>query len=87
VSYGLADCYARATTARDWAPPSQVARALRGQGVQFVDLERLDEAEAVLRESLELDPDSETARNELLLSMEALPKSCRSRLFIRRNGF
>ena len=34
------DCYARAATVRDWAPPSQVARALRGQGVQLIDLRR-----------------------------------------------
>jgi tetratricopeptide (TPR) repeat protein len=59
------DCYVRAASVRDWAPPSQVARALRGQGVQLVDLERLDEAEDALRRSLELEPGSETALNEL----------------------
>jgi tetratricopeptide (TPR) repeat protein len=59
------DCYVRAAAIRDWAPPTQIARALRGQGVQFVDLERLDEAEDALRWSLELEPDSETAHNEL----------------------
>jgi tetratricopeptide (TPR) repeat protein len=59
------DCYRRAASARDWAPSQQVARALRGQGVQLVDLNRLDEAEAALRSSLELEPDSEVARNEL----------------------
>jgi tetratricopeptide (TPR) repeat protein len=59
------DCYLRAAAVREWAPPTQIARALRGQGVQLVDLERLDEAEDVLRRSLELEPDSETAQNEL----------------------
>jgi tetratricopeptide (TPR) repeat protein len=59
------DCYVRAASVRDWAPPSQIARALRGQGVQLVDLDRLDEAEDALRRSLELEPDSETAHNEL----------------------
>jgi hypothetical protein len=55
----------RAASVRDWAPSSQIARALRGQGVQLVDLDRLDEAEDALRRSLELEPDSETANNEL----------------------
>jgi tetratricopeptide (TPR) repeat protein len=59
------DCYTHAASLRDWAPARQVARALRGQGVQLVDLNRLDEAEAALQRSLELEPDSETARNEL----------------------
>lgn len=59
------DCYVRAAAIREWAPPSQVARALRGQGVQLVDLDRLDEAEDAFRQSLELEPDSETAHNEL----------------------
>jgi tetratricopeptide (TPR) repeat protein len=59
------DCYIRAASLRAWAPPSQIARALRGQGVQLVDLDRLEEAEEALRQSLELEPDSQTARNEL----------------------
>ncbi len=59
------DCYVRAASVRDWAPASQLARALRGQGVQLVDLDRLDEAESALQKSLELEPDSEVAKNEL----------------------
>ena len=59
------DCYVRATSGRDWAPSSQIARALRGQGVQLLDLDRSDEAEDALRRSLELEPDSQTAQNEL----------------------
>ncbi len=59
------DCYVRAASVRDWAPASQVARSFRGQGVQLVDLDDLDEAERALQKSLELEPDSEVARNEL----------------------
>ncbi len=58
-------CYLRAATARDWAPQSHIARALRGQGVELIDLGRLDEAEDVLRRALELEPESDVARNEL----------------------
>lgn len=59
------ECYVRAASARDWAPPSSKARALRGQGVQLIDLGRLDEAEDLLRRSLALEPGSEVARHEL----------------------
>lgn len=58
-------CYLRAGTARDWSPTSYIARALRGQGVELIDLGRLDEAEDVLRRALELEPESDVARNEL----------------------
>jgi hypothetical protein len=43
---------------REWAPTSYVARALRGQGIQLIDLRRLDEAEAVLKQSLEFEPET-----------------------------
>ncbi len=59
------DAYTRATTIRDWAPSDQIARGLRGRGVQLVDLGRLDAAEQVLQKSLKLEPDSEVAKNEL----------------------
>ena len=59
------ECYVRAASVREWAPSSQIARALRGQGIQLVDLDRLDEAEDTLRRSLKLEPDSQTAHNEL----------------------
>jgi tetratricopeptide (TPR) repeat protein len=58
-------CYQRAATVRDWAPQSQVARALRGQGAALIDLERLSEAEVAFLKSLELDPGSENAKKEL----------------------
>jgi tetratricopeptide (TPR) repeat protein len=56
------DCYVRAASVRDWAPASQVARSFRGQGVQLVDLDDLDEAERALQKSLELEPDSARSR-------------------------
>lgn len=58
-------CYIRASTLRAWAPRPQIARALRGQGVQLVDLERLDEAEAALQRSLEFEPGNDLALQEL----------------------
>lgn len=59
------DCYVRAASARDWPPALYTARTLRGQGVALIDLDRLDEAEAALKRSLEYEPDNEGARNEL----------------------
>ncbi|GHU29594.1 hypothetical protein AGMMS50256_14820 [Betaproteobacteria bacterium] len=40
-------------------------RALRGIGAALVEMGRLDEAEAALRESQTIEPDSEVARHEL----------------------
>ena len=59
------DCYVRAASAREWSPRSYMALALRGQGVQLIDLNRLEEAESVLKRSLEYEPDNDGARNEL----------------------
>ena len=59
------ECYTRAASVRNWAPAHQTARALRGRGVQLVDLDRLDEAEAAFKQSQELEPGSEVARHEL----------------------
>jgi len=50
---------------RDWAPQAEIARLMRGIGVCLVDLKQLEEAEAWLKRSLELDPDSVVARKEL----------------------
>ncbi len=58
-------CYVRAASARDWAPASYRGRALRGQAVQLIDLDRLDEAEASLRLSLEYEPNNAGAQGEL----------------------
>lgn len=58
-------CYQQA---HDLASESrnQRAVALRGMGVQLIDLQCLDEAEARLKESLELDPDNSKAKFELV---------------------
>jgi tetratricopeptide (TPR) repeat protein len=58
-------CYVRATSVRNWAPASYTGRALRGQAVQLIDLDRLDEAEVILKRSLEYDPDNAGAHGEL----------------------
>lgn len=62
-AYGL---YMEAVESRSWASPTEVASAMRGAGVALVDLQRLDEAEDLLRRSLELDPESVIARKELI---------------------
>jgi tetratricopeptide (TPR) repeat protein len=59
------ECYIWAVSAREWSPAAYMARALRGQGVQLIDLDRLDEAETALKESLEYEPGNRGARNEL----------------------
>jgi tetratricopeptide (TPR) repeat protein len=46
--------------------PDQIhARALRGRGIALIDLNRLNEAEADLRRSLQFDPDSRVALGEI----------------------
>jgi len=47
-------------------PNLKRAAVLRGMGIQLMDLNRLDEAEGHLMESLELEPDNPTAKQELL---------------------
>lgn len=44
---------------------SWVARALRGEGFELIELRRLDEAETAFKKSLELEPGSHVARSEL----------------------
>ena len=57
--------FMKAIDIRTWAPPEQSARAMRGAAVALIDLKRLDEAEEMLKKSLELEPDNEVAKNEL----------------------
>ena len=57
-------CRVRAASTWDWAHKPYTAPALRGQDVPLIDLERLNEAEDALRRSLEVQPDSLTARHE-----------------------
>ena len=47
------------------APAADLALAFRGAGSTLIDLHRLDEAETCYKKSLELDPDSKLAHDEL----------------------
>lgn len=73
------ECYERAAVVRNWAPASQVSRALRGQGSALIDLCRLDDAENAYRRSLELEPNSELARKELEYIHEARQEQARQK--------
>lgn len=59
------ELYMRAFNVRPWATASQRARALRGAGVELVNLDRLDEAESLLKKSLEFAPGNSVAQDEL----------------------
>ena len=61
-AYGL---FVKVVDIRPWAPPGCRARALRGAAVALIDLKRLDEAEEMLKKSLELEPENEVAKKEL----------------------
>ena len=58
--------YMKAMTSRPWASKRLRARAMRGAAVTLIDLHKIDEAESLLKESLQLDPESEVAKNELI---------------------
>ena len=51
------------------------ARALRGQGFALIELNRLEEAENLFRDSLKLDPGSKMAQNELVYIRNLRSKS------------
>lgn len=57
--------YETAAVIRPWAASSTVAWALRRQGFELVELGRMADAQAVYRRSLEFDPDSKAAKDEL----------------------
>ena len=57
--------FMKAASIRPLIPDEHKARALRGAGVELIDLNRLDEAEALLKESLKFDPVSAGAQNEV----------------------
>lgn len=59
------DLFVKAIDTRPWASPQHRARAMRGAAVALIDLKRLDEAEEMLKKSLELVPDNEAAKHEL----------------------
>ena len=58
-------CYQQAESVRAWASPEQIGRALRGQGLNLIDLGRLEEAEAAFQRSLEVEPNHPNALHEL----------------------
>jgi tetratricopeptide (TPR) repeat protein len=55
------ETYQRAATARTLTPAPVKAEALRGQGFSLIELNRLDEAEKALKDSLVLEPNSDDA--------------------------
>lgn len=61
--------YRQAEAAAGISPPefhdSDLARALRGQGYALIELQQLDQAQAVFERSLTLEPENRIARNEL----------------------
>ena len=59
------ECYTHAALVRDWAPKSQIARALRGRGASLIDLGNLDEAEIAYRNALQMEPENANAQKEL----------------------
>jgi tetratricopeptide (TPR) repeat protein len=59
------DLFLNAAEIRPGAPSSQKARALRGAGIALIDLKRLDEAEEILKKSLEIEPENSTALSEM----------------------
>lgn len=72
------ECYVLAEKPNFASTLNILARALRGQGVALIDLNRLDEAEVCLRNSLKYEPDNKVAMNEIeyirrLHSGEAAP--------------
>jgi tetratricopeptide (TPR) repeat protein len=60
------DLYRKAIRIRPWVSPGLKAQAMRGAGAMLADLDRLNEAEVILRESLRIEPQSENAKNELI---------------------
>jgi tetratricopeptide (TPR) repeat protein len=59
------DVYIEASKAREWAPADQHARAQRGAAIALIDLGDLDKAEAMLNDSLSVEPGNRVALNEL----------------------
>ena len=60
------ELFMKALDNRPWIPSKLRARALRGAAIALIDLKRLDEAEEMLKKSLELDPENEVVKNELV---------------------
>ena len=59
------DLFIKASEIRSWALKIQRALALRGAAIALIDLKRMDDAENLLKKSLELEPENKVALNEL----------------------
>ena len=59
------DLYIKGYGSRSWAPAPQRSRALRGAAIALIDLKRLEEAEDLLKMSLEIEPHNRVALKEL----------------------
>jgi len=59
------ELYERVTDLSPFVTPADLATGLRGRGFILIERGELDTAEAFFIKSLQLDPDSEVARNEL----------------------
>ena len=70
----------------DLAPTLDRARFLRLSGVTLIDLNRLDDAEAVLKESLRLEPNNAATQNELDYIAELRAGAARRALEITASG-
>lgn len=64
------ELYEKAIKARSWTAPAIIARAMRGIGVALIDEKKLDKAEEYLLKSLELEPENQLAKNELVYIAE-----------------
>ncbi|MBT4296676.1 MAG: hypothetical protein HOD43_12825 [Candidatus Marinimicrobia bacterium] len=59
------ECYEKTLNMKNLSNDKQ-AIALRGMGVQLIDLQQWDEAESYLNASMEIEPENEIAKRELL---------------------
>lgn len=68
------ELYSQVNEIDEFTSPKIKAVALRGEGVQLIELKRLEEAKISLYKSLEYDPNNEIAINELMY-IDELQKS------------
>jgi len=68
------ECYSEVSDVNEFTSPKIKAVALRGEGVQLIELKRLEEAKIRFYKSLEYDPNNEIAINELMY-IDELQKS------------
>lgn len=59
------EMFLEASLCRPWAPLKWRTKALRGAGIALIEMNKLDDAEKLFNISLQLEPENETAINEL----------------------